>query len=101
MIWCHLEVLGQQVLGAGDDVERLGAVAPVTDLEILVADADEAAVVTAEHLGVEEAEQVDQQLTVAVVLGELRRIQPFPATRLNSDVILEIPVLRNSEKYPS
>ena len=72
-----LEVLRQEVLRAWDDVEGLGAVPPVADLEVLVADADEPAVVAPEHVGVQVLEDVDQQLAVVVIFREFRRIQPF------------------------
>ena len=73
-----LQVLRQQVLGPRDDVERLGPIASIANLEILVSDTDETTIVSTEHVRVKKLQQVDQQVAVAVILGKLWRIQTFP-----------------------
>ena len=73
-----LQVLRQQVLRPGHDVERLRPVPPVTDLEVLVSDTDQTTVISSEHVGVQILENVDQQFAVIIVLRKLRRIHAFP-----------------------
>jgi hypothetical protein len=44
------QVLREEILRAGHNVERLRAKLPVTNLEILIADADQPPIVAFEHL---------------------------------------------------
>ena len=72
-------MLWQQVLRARHDIERLGSVAPVANLEIFVADANKTTIVAAKHLGVEKLQQTEEDLAVGgLTVGKFGRVQPFP-----------------------
>ena len=53
------QVLGQEVLRARDNVERLRAVSAIADLQILISHTDQPPVVALEHVRVEGGEHGD------------------------------------------